>query len=329
MTLNTSDLDSYGRWRIDLEASHPFYTNATDFFYLDLSHRTFMTYEPPPDTPVGDNLEVMLTLKDQFDNAPLSGATISCNATLFGAPIDYGNGTYLVTIDSTGLSTGEHVFRFTATPDTSYLLSSSIDVQFNYRPIATEVTLLTPDTVEAPWGQQANTSVYCYDIDHAGIGVDGGSFSIDPFTQIQTFDDGGGYYSLAIDVSSLTPGTYYFNLTFLKLNYQSSMSTISITILPHSTTLSIDYISSIPVGTDAYFDVSWLDLDLDSVGIGSGNLSQVSLDWGTGSDSFFTFGFWLDTSGWAVGSYSINVTVNAIGAPRFYIDSYIVIQLEI
>ncbi|MHA2201102.1 MAG: LamG domain-containing protein, partial [Candidatus Thorarchaeota archaeon] len=328
-TLNTSDLDTYGRWRIDLETSHPFYSNATDFFYLDLSHRTFMTYAPPLDTPYGDNLEVLLTLKDNFDNIPLTGATISCNGTIVGLPTDHGNGTYLVTIDSTGLSTGEHTFRFTATPDTSYLLSSSIDVQFTYRPVATEVTLLTPDIVEAPWGQQANTSVYCYDVDRAGIGVDGGSFSIDPATQIQTFDEGGGYYSITIDVSSLTPGTYYFNLTFSKLNYQSSMATISITILPHSTTLSVDYISSIPVGTDAYFDVSWLDLNLDSAGIGNGNLSQVSLDWGTGSDSFFTFGFWLDTSGWAVGSYSINVTVNAIGAPRFYIDSYIVIQLEI
>jgi hypothetical protein len=81
-TLNTSDLDSYGRWRIDLETSHPFYTNATDFFYLDLSHRTFMTYEPPPDTPVGDNLEVILTLKDHFDNAPLSGAIVRCNYLL-------------------------------------------------------------------------------------------------------------------------------------------------------------------------------------------------------------------------------------------------------
>jgi hypothetical protein len=328
-TLNTSDLDTYGRWRIDLETSHPFYTNATEFFYLDLSHRTFLTYEPPFDTPYGDNFEIRLTLKDKFDNTPLTGATISCNATILGLPTDYGNGTYLVTIDSTGFSTGEHTFRFTATPDTSYLLSSNIDIQFNYRPIATDVTPLSPDTVEAPWDQQANTSVYWSDLDHAGIGVDGGTLSISPFVQTQTTDEGGGYYSLTIDVSSLTPGTYFFNLTFSKLNYQSSMSTISIIILAHRTTPSVHYNSTIPVGTDAYFDVSWLDLDLNSIAIGSGNLSLVGLDWGTGSDSSPVFSFWLDTSGWAVGSYTINVTISATGAPRFYMDSYIEIQLEI
>ncbi|MFW9961870.1 MAG: LamG-like jellyroll fold domain-containing protein, partial [Candidatus Thorarchaeota archaeon] len=328
-TLNTSDLDTYGRWRIDLEASHPFYNNATDFFYLDLSHRTFLTYEPPPDVPYGDNFEIRLTLKDRFDSTPLSGATISCNATILGLPTDYGNGTYLVTVDSTGFSTGEHTIRFTATPSTSYLFSSNIDVQFNYRPVATESTLLSSDNVEAPWGQQTNTSLFWYDTDHAGVGLEGGVLSISPFVQTQTFEEGSGFYNITIDVSSLTPGTYFFNLTLSKLNYQSSMTTISVTILPHRTSLSVDYNSTIPVGTDAYFDVSWLDLNLDSIGIGSGNLSQVMLDWGTGSDIFFGFGFWLDSSSWAVGSYSINVSLSATDSPRFYTDSYIVVQFEI
>jgi len=328
-TLNTSDLGSYGRWRLNLQTSHPFYTDASEFFYLDLSHRTFLTYDPPPDAPYGDDFEIRLTLKDQFDNAPLTGATIACNATILGTPTDYGNGTYLVTVDSAGFSIGEHTFRFTATPSTSYLLSSNIDVQFTYRPIATDAAPLSPDPVEAPWGQQANTSIYLYDVDHAGIGIEGASISITPFVQTQTFEAGSGYYSITIDVSSLTPGIYFFDLTCSKMNYQSSIVTISITILTHLTTPSVDYNSTIPVGTETYFDISWLDLDLDSVMIGGGNLSQVSIDWGTGSTSFAAFSFWLDTSGWAVGSYTINVTINAITSPRFYTDSYIIVQLEI
>jgi len=328
-TLNTSDLGSYGLWRLNLESSHPFYTNTTDFFYLDLSHRTFLIYEPPIDTPYGDNFEISLTLRDQFDNAPLVGATISCNGTILGIPVDYGNGTYHVTVDSTGLSTGEHTFRFTATPSTSYLFSSNIDVQFNYRPIATDATLLNADAVEAPWGQQANTSIYWYDVDHGGIGIEGSSFAISPFVLTQHVEDGGGYYNIAIDVSSLTPGTYFFNLTCSKLNYQSSTTTISIIILAHRTTTSVDYNSTIPVGTDVYLDVSWFDLDIGSSIVGSANLSQVSVDWGTGSDSSPAFGFWLDTNGWAIGVHTINVTIIATSSPRFYLDSYMIIQLEI
>ncbi|MFX1482435.1 MAG: DUF2341 domain-containing protein [Promethearchaeota archaeon] len=328
-TLNTSDLGSYGRWRLDLSTSHPFYTDAADFFYLDLSHRTFLIYEPPFDEPYGDDFEVKLTLMDQFDHTPLAGASISCNATIVGAPTDYGNGTYLVTVDGTGFSIGEHTVRFTATPSISYLKSSNIDVQFNSLPIDTEATPLSPDAVEAPWGQPVNTSIYWYDVDHMGIGVEGGTVSISPFVQLQQYDEGSGYYNITINVSSFTPGTYLFNLTCSKLNYQSSTTTISIIVLTHKTTLGLDYNSTIPVGTDAYFDVSWLDLDLDSIAVGSGNLTQVNLDWGTGSDSFPAFSFWLDTSGWAVGSYSINVSVSAMDSPRFYLDSYIVVQIEI
>ena len=70
-------------------------------------------------------------------------------------------------------------------------------------------------------------------------------------------------------------------------------------------------------------------MDFGATPIGSGNLSQIDVDWGTGSDSFSAFGFWIDTGGWAVGFYSINVTVRAIVSPRFYLDTYIMIQLEI
>jgi hypothetical protein len=328
-TLNTSDLGGYGRWRLDVQASHSFYSDATDFLYLDLSHRTFMTYEPPNDTPYGDNFEIRLTLKDKFDNTPLTGATLSCNATILGIPTDYGNGTYLVTVDSTGFSSGEHTFRFTATPSTTYLLSSSIDVQFNYRSIATETTPSSPDAVEAPWGQQVNTSIYWFDIDHAGIGVDSGTISISPIVPILVDESSIGNYLITIDMSSYMPGTYYFDLTCSKQNYQSSTTTISILILPHRTTPSVNYNSTIPVGTNVYFDVLWMDLDLDSIPVGTGNLTQVSLDWGTGSDSHSVLGFWMDTSGWAAGSYSFNVTIIATASPRFYMDSYIVVHLEI
>ncbi|NHI88720.1 MAG: DUF2341 domain-containing protein [Candidatus Thorarchaeota archaeon] len=328
-TLNTSDLGGYGRWRLDVQASHSFYSDATDFLYLDLSHRTFMTYEPPNDTPYGDNFEIRLTLRDKFDSTPLTGATLSCNATILGIPTDYGNGTYLVTVDSTGFSSGEHTFRFIATPSTTYLLSSSIDVQFNYRPIATETIPLSPDAVEAPWGQQVNTSIYWFDIDHAGIGVDSSTISISPIVPIQVDETSIGNYLITIDVSSFMPGTYYFDLTCSKQNYQSSTTTISILILPHRTTPSVNYNSTIPVGTDVYFDVLWMDLDLDSVPVSPSNLTQVSLDWGTGSDSHSVLGFWVDTSGWAAGSYSINATISATASPRFYMDSYIIIHLEI
>jgi hypothetical protein len=328
-TLNTSDLGDYGRWRIDLDAEHPFYTDTSAFVYLDLSHRTFITYESPEESPYGDDFAVLLTFRDEFDGAPLPGATIACNGTIVGAPIDYGNGTYLITIDSTGLSTGSYAFRVSATPSTSYLQSSHVDVQFIYRPIATDAYLIGSDAATTPWNQQAVVTIHWSDIDHSGIGIDGGSISINPFVQTVKVDIGAGHYNLTIDVSSYSPGTYFFDLTLSKTNYQQTTVTLTIIVDSHRTSIDADCESVIPVGTDCPLNLSFIDIDLSASPIGSGNLSRIIVDWGSGFQEFYSFTFILDTSGWAIGSHTINITVVATSTPRYYMDTYIIIELDI
>ncbi len=328
-TLNTSDLSSYGRWRIDLDTEHPFYADSSSFFYLDLSHSTFITYEAPVDSPYGDDFTLRLTLRDQFDGTLLPGATIASNGTMIGAPVDYGNGTYLVTLDSTGLSVGDYAYSFSATPSTSYLLSSQIDVQFTYRPIATDAYLIGSDATETPWDQQSVVTIHWLDTDHSGIGIVGGTISINPFVQTLTSDIGGGYYNITIDVSSYTPGAYFFNLTVSKTNYEQTIVALSIIIGAHRTSVDVDYEAVIPVGLDASVNVSFLDVDLSAISIGAGNISSIIVDWGSGSQEYYTFSFILDTSGWAIGSYTLNFTIIATTTPRYYMDSYILVDLNI
>ncbi|MFX1266257.1 MAG: hypothetical protein ACFFH0_12800, partial [Promethearchaeota archaeon] len=249
--------------------------------------------------------------------------------TIVGVPVDYGNGTYLITIDSDGLPVGEHAFRLTATPSDSYLLSSTIDTQFHHRSIATEAYPSSTDPVELPWGQEATIDLHWIDTDHSNIGVDGGTISIDPSVPIQSMPNGGGDYSITIDVSSYSPGTHVFDLTITKANYQDGTASVVIIVMAHSTSIGVDYNTTMAVGTDTHFDVTFLDLDSGAIQINSGNLSQVILDWGTGNQAFSSFDFWLDTSTWAVGSHTINVTVYATTGPRYYVDSSLMVELDI
>ncbi|MFX1272710.1 MAG: LamG-like jellyroll fold domain-containing protein, partial [Promethearchaeota archaeon] len=226
--LNTTDLGTAQRWRIELTSSHQFYGDAFNVFFLDLSHQTYLTYEPPSAAPYGDDFTVKITLRDSFNSQPLANAGFASNGTIIGAPVDYGNGTYLLTIDSSALSTGTHAFRFTATPSDSYLLSSSIDVQFDYRQVSTDAYALSSDPVEVPWGEQATVTIHWYDIDHSGIGIDGGTASINPPVALQTADIGGGDYALTIDTSSYLPGAYVFDVTFLKANYEDATASVTV-----------------------------------------------------------------------------------------------------
>ena len=328
-TLNTSDLGDYGRWQINLNTEHPLYVDSSSSFYLDLSHRTFITYETPMDSPYGNDFTVLLTLKDEFDGTSLPGATIASNGTIVGTPVDYGNGTYLVTIDSAGLSTGNYEFSISATPSTSYLLSSQIDVQFTCRPIATDAYLIGSNATETPWNKEASVILHWFDMDHSGVGIDGATITIDPFVQTSAVYLGGGNYNVTIDVSSYAPGTYIFDLTISKENYQQTVITITITVGTHRTSIDVDYLPVVPVGSNTNIDMSFIDIDANAATIGIGNLSQIIVDWGSGTQEFYSFSFILDTSGWAIGSHTLNITVIAISTPRYYLDTYILINLEI
>ncbi|MFX1416547.1 MAG: hypothetical protein ACFFC0_07020, partial [Promethearchaeota archaeon] len=66
-----------------------------------------------------------------------------------------------------------------------------------------------------------------------------------------------------------------------------------------------------------------------STSIPSGNLSLVTADWGTGSSTHGTYGFWLDTSTWAIGTHTVDLTLEALSAPRYYEDASVTIEIEI
>ncbi|MFW9833695.1 MAG: DUF2341 domain-containing protein [Candidatus Thorarchaeota archaeon] len=327
--LNTTDLGTAQRWRLELTSDHQFYGEATSVLFLDLSGQTYLTYEPPSPTVYGDDFAIKVTVRDSFSKLPIANADFTSNGTLVGLPVDYGNGTYLLTIDSSVLSIGEHAFRFTATPTDSYLMSSSIDVQFDYRSVYTEAYAVSSDSAEIPWGEEANITIQWNDLDHSGIGIVGGTPNILPLVPIQPVEGGSGIYTLSIDLTSYSPGTYVFDVSLSKTNYQDGTVSITIIVIVHRTSVSIDYSPETLVGTSTSFDISFLDIDGGSTSIGSGNLSQIDVDWGTGSQSFASYSFVLDTSSWSVGFYSINFTIYSTTGPRFYSDATISINLEI
>ncbi len=174
-TLNMTDLALAGRWRIEFESYHPHYNNATAYLYVDVSSETYLTYQPPSPVPYGEDLSVMVTLRDSFDDTPLSGASFTTSGTFVGPPTDYGNGTYLITLSGAGLSIGTHSFQFNATPSDSYLLPSTIDVTFTIRELETDAYAVGSDQVSVPWGHNATATLHWYDVEHSDVGIPGGA----------------------------------------------------------------------------------------------------------------------------------------------------------
>jgi hypothetical protein len=328
VTLNTSDLGSAGRWRVEFSSYHQFYSNSTGYIDIDVSHETFLTYETPASLPVGDDFTTRVTLYDEFDGSALSGATLTSNGTIIGLSFDYGNGTYLITFDGSGLSLGDHLFEINATPSSSYHIKCGVMVTLDVREIITDSSSAGVTPVQVPWGHQANASLRWFDIDHGSLGVSGGTV-VSNVTSPSQFDWGDGNYTVTLDLGGLAVGTHWVSLVIDAPNYEAATILVPVLVVAHRTAIGVQYNSTVPVQMDTYFQITFYDTDEGSSTIPLGNLSQIDADWGTGSTSFSDFNFWLGTSTWAVGVYSLNVTVSALDSPRYYEDVSFVVELTI
>jgi hypothetical protein len=323
-SLNTSELEVAGRWRINVESYHQYYNNATDYFELDLLHGTTIVYESPEATPVGDNFTVRVTLENEFDGSLISGATIAANRSY--SVLDFGNGTYELDIDGSVLGLGSFGLELTANPSEPFLMDSSVILTVTHRQASTDLTGSTPVPGNVPWGQFVNTTLTWIDVDHSDIGVPGGvpvSSAIFDWTDL-----GNGMYSIRIDVRQNDPGVYSFGFTMSKSGYENSTTTVVVNIVPHRTRIVASYNTTVPWGSNTYVDLQFEDLDSGGVDI-TGNISEIICDWGSGSSTHFGLQFWLGSSSWDVGMYTIDIALAATDSPRYFFDTDTIIQVTI
>jgi len=310
-TLNTTDLGTAKRWRIQLSASRQYYTGSTTYFNLDLCHTTYLTYQTPVSTPYGDDFKVKVNLYDAFSGALISGATITSNATLFGSPTDHGNGSYTVTLETSGLGVGDYLYRINAAPSSTYLLSCSVNIKFTLRNIFTATFFVGGSGVSTPYSVSSSKVITYNDTDHASAGIAGAGNSVQsPSGIVATVSDsGGGRYTVNINVGTKSIGTYLINVTLSKTSYYSSTIRISLTITAHNTYIVAKYTTPVPWGFSSPFTVSWYDADASGANIsGSVAVSSVTVNGQSyGSSLSFTY----ISSSLTVGSYNLNVTVNS------------------
>ncbi|MFW9945018.1 MAG: DUF2341 domain-containing protein, partial [Candidatus Sifarchaeia archaeon] len=76
-TVDTSDLVDTGRWRINIQSSHPYYNDASTSFDVDITHDTELAYELVTTTPIGFDFTATLVYLDAFDGTTIDGATIT------------------------------------------------------------------------------------------------------------------------------------------------------------------------------------------------------------------------------------------------------------
>jgi hypothetical protein len=324
LALNTSDLVSLGRWRIDIQSSDPYYTGASIFFYLDLYHNTVLTYEDVSTTPVGYDFTAVLVYRDAFDGSPISGATLTfANGTTVN-PTSQSSGRYNISVSSSGLSLGKYWFIFNATKGSSYYTAASTNVTFTLRAHYTAVSV--QGNLVTPYGQDTSLAVVLVDLD-TGTSVSASnvaSFSL--ASSYGTQPDGAADYSVLLTTSSWSIGTTTVTLsvTMSSSNYRAPANyAFDVQIRPHYTSVSVTGVLVQPYGNNTQVTVVLTDLDTGAL-VDISNVASFSFasSYGTQPNGASDYNVTLTTTAWAVGTtvvtLSVTMSSSSYAAPSPY-----------
>jgi hypothetical protein len=326
--LNTSNLEDNKRWQINIQSSHPYYNDASTSFNLDLNHDTSLTYDSLSTTPVGWRLEVSLLFEDAFDGSPITGAIIKFSNGTPANVVAEAGGRYNLSLPSSGLGKGDHAFSFVAEPQTSYLADGNVGVTFTIRAHYTAVSV-SGDLV-VPFGEDTPLTIQLIDLDNQTV-VPIGSVSAFTFTPssygVQSDNSPADYlFTLTTNSWTLTASeSVTLSVTLSDSNYVVPDDHVfSIEIRAHYTSVSVSGDLDKPLGNNTPISIILTDLDTGTqIAIGNVDTFSFASSYGTqDEDPATSFDITLSTSGWAVGSTTVTLTVVMSSTNFFAPDAY-------
>ena len=275
IVLNTSDLQDNVRWRLNIQSSHPYYTDASEYFFLDLSHDTSLGYTDVSETPIGFDFTATLTYQDTFDASLLDGATITFGDGSAVSYDDNTDGTYDVTIPTGALSAGIHVFTLNASISGRLYEMASTTISFTLRPHYTVVSV--SGDLETPFGVDTPLTVVLLDLDTGSL-VDIGDVASFNFTSSygQQILSSLFSYDMTLDTDSWTVAPTDVTLTIVMSSsdyYNPDIYNFQVEIRKHLTSVTVIGNLVTPYGNNTPLTV--VITDLDTGGTVSGTYVQT------------------------------------------------------
>ncbi|MFX1605318.1 MAG: hypothetical protein ACFFDD_05375, partial [Promethearchaeota archaeon] len=314
--LDTTDLGENKQWRIEVQSSHPYYNDASEYFNVDLYHPTTLSAVGGSTTPADFIFNTTLTFEDEFTGAPITGATITESDGTPVTFVDNLDGTYDVSIPTTSLGLGLHQYKFNATKSGAYLYVAQVDVGFTLRAHYTSVSVSRDYTTS--YGENTPVKINLIDLD-TGLpvsisDVSSMTFSYNPFELPDTVFS----FSATITSDDWDVGTVTATLSITMSNSKISAPSqyvFDIEIVAHDTSVTVTGVTTTPFGNQTDLTVVLTDLQspVDPVLIGS--VANIRLQHPFGFDDFSgSYDITLDTSSWTVGTHTVTVIVTMSGA---------------
>jgi hypothetical protein len=322
--------------------SRTYYDGISSVTIQIRNHLLGVSVAPPTPTPWSWMTTISITVVD-LDNGSLlineaNFTQISIGANVFtSADWSYAAGVFTVTLDTSSWSIGSAAYAVSVTtasaPSKAYADgTSSVTVTIRAHNIG--ISLSPP--ASTPWSWVTDISFTLIDLDNGSITVNEANitqvviagqvftsaewnFAASTFTcTVDTSDWAIGSASYAVSVTTSSVGYKYFS---------DASSSVPIQISSHGLAVQPIRPPATPYSDDTTVTINISDLSNGSLLVTEANITQIDID-----GQIFTSASWtyssgqitvvLDTDSWAVGSYSLTITVSTsgAGATKFYLD---------
>ena len=280
--------------------------------YLELNKPTDAIGDRLSVKTAGDAVIVEFSLKDDLNDDPINGATVTMNwTTPSSITLDsYGGGKYGAVVDTNDLAdAGRWRIEVASTHPYYNDANEYFDIDLYHN-----TGLDYSDVSTTPVGVDFTATVTFTDT-YTGTPIEGAVITFNDDSPVQSYtDEGGGEYSVSIDSDALSLGLHTFTLKATSADGYQKIATVTITftLRAHYTSVSVsgDFIT--PYGDTTEVTVVLIDLDTGfSVNIGSVTSFSFTSP-GNDPDNFgslSSFTQTLTTEDWAIGTHTVTLTV--------------------
>lgn len=285
-----------------------------------------------PAQPIGEDVVItaFYRVKDSvslyYNGIGIGGALINITSGSYNYGTDYvineiSNGEYQITIFSSTL-TGiqSYTVNLKASGVTNYT-NATTSSSFDVRAIATSFTYVSPSP--AAWGFNVTLEL-SYSVEDTLSSQNGNPLSGAALITVNesnpTFsgdwsDLGNGLYSIELDTSGFSMGTYWANISIYMNNYVNRSVLVKFIIRAHFTQVTYDIPDPTPWGKNSTLTVYFEDIDLGFARIPSVLDIKVNetqgfiYNWVDNGDSFAIEIDTRDPTTWSVGTHKVQIKI--------------------
>ncbi|MHA2015002.1 MAG: hypothetical protein ACTSUH_04550 [Candidatus Thorarchaeota archaeon] len=257
---------------IDVSMTANYYDPDDYTFTIEICALSTYLYHEPNDLifPNGDSFKIIIRVNiseaGPYYGEMLTGL-VAANFTVHNSTYNYpftlqeiSSGRFNLTIDGSYFPEGTYTITVEFNPVNATLDGSKLVITFQYRPARSELS--SPDrAVTTPYDTDFDITLNFTDVDR-NAGISGATITSEGISIYDVTDLGGGQYRVTVNVSGMTRGEYYYNITADKTGYEAQ--TIEFKVLIRAVyTSAIPTVNAldIPVGKDPVFNVDFTDLD--------------------------------------------------------------------